>query len=194
MVRIGIIGCGRILNAHLQGYMRLRELGIDDFRITALCARQESDALMFRRRGEGPPPRPPVLDPATGDPLAAPHTYLSDFQDDVDVAVYTDYRELIASGTVDAINDLTTLALHHQIAALAIEAGLHLLTQKPLAVSVRAARQMVDAAAARGVTLGVFENVRQIKLVRAMAWAVRNGLIGEPPSSLIPPEKHTGSP
>jgi 1,5-anhydro-D-fructose reductase (1,5-anhydro-D-mannitol-forming) len=180
MVRIGIIGCGRILNAHLQGYMRLRELGIDDFRITALCARQESDALMFRRRGEGPPPRPPVLDPATGDPLAAPHTYLSDFQDDVDVAVYTDYRELIASGTVDAINDLTTLALHHQIAALAIEAGLHLLTQKPLAVSVRAARQMVDAAAARGVTLGVFENVRQIKLVRAMAWAVRNGLIGEP--------------
>ena len=24
MVRIGIVGCGRILNAHLQGYQRLR--------------------------------------------------------------------------------------------------------------------------------------------------------------------------
>ena len=78
MIRIGIVGCGRILNAHLQGYKKLRELGIDTFRITALCARREEDALMFRRRGEGPPPRPPVLDPATGDPLAAPHTYLSE--------------------------------------------------------------------------------------------------------------------
>jgi predicted dehydrogenase len=87
MIRIGIVGCGRILNAHLQGYQRLREKGVDSFRITALCARREEDALMFRRRGEGPTPRPPVLDPATGDPLAAPHTYLSDFQDHVEAQI-----------------------------------------------------------------------------------------------------------
>jgi predicted dehydrogenase len=179
MIRIGIVGCGRILNAHLQGYQRLRELGIDTFRITALCARREEDALMVRRRGEGPPPRPPVLDPSTGDPLAAPHTYLSDFQDDVRASVYTDYRELIADGEVDAINDLTTLALHHQVGAAALEAGKHLLTQKPLAISVRAGRRLVDLASQRGLTLGVFENVRQATDVRAMAWAVRSGLIGE---------------
>ncbi|MEN9937637.1 MAG: hypothetical protein RLZZ387_4216 [Chloroflexota bacterium] len=185
MLRIGIVGCGRILNAHLQGYMRLRELGIDTFRITALCARREEDALMFRRRGEGPPPRPPVLDPATGDPLAAPHTYVSDIQDDLLPEVFTDYRAMIASGAVDAVNDLTTLALHHQVGAEALGAGLHLLTQKPLAVSVRAGRLLVDMAKARGLTLGVFENVRQIKLVRAMAWAVRQGLIGEPQVSVM---------
>jgi predicted dehydrogenase len=185
MLRIGIIGCGRILNAHLQGYKRLREQGIDDFRITALCARKEEDALMFKRRGEGPPPRPPVLDPATGDPLAAPHTYLSDFQDDVEAAVYTDYCELIASGEVDAINDFTTLALHHQVGLAALEAGLHLLTQKPLAISVRAGKQLVDTARARGLTLGVFENVRQSADVRAAAWAVRAGLIGEPQMALM---------
>src|SRR3954447_2211578 len=178
MIRIGIVGCGRILNAHLQGYKKLRELGIDSFRITALCARREEDALMFRRRGEGPAPRPPVLDPATGDPLAAPHTYLSDFQDDVEPAIYTDYHELIASGQVDAINDFTTLALHHQVGALALEAGMHLLTQKPLAISVRAGRRLVELVRARGLTLGVFENVRQSPAVRAAAWAVRAGLIG----------------
>ncbi|GAB4111941.1 MAG: hypothetical protein Fur005_13860 [Roseiflexaceae bacterium] len=185
MLRIGIVGCGRILNAHLQGYLKLRKLGIDTFRITALCARNEQDALMFRKRGEGPPPRPPVLDPATGDPLAAPHTYLSDFQDDVDVAVYTDYRDLIASGKVDAINDLTTLSLHHQVGQAALEAGLHLLSQKPLAVSVRAGKLLVELAKAKGLTLGVFENVRQIKLVRAMAWAVQHGYIGEPQVSVM---------
>src|SRR6187397_11442 len=156
MIRIGIVGCGRILNAHLQGYKRLRELGVDNFRITALCARREDDALMFRQRGAGPPPRPPVLDPSTGDPLAAPHTYLSDFQDDLEPAIYTDYRELIAGGQVDAINDFTTLALHHQVGALALDAGMHLLTQKPLAISVRGGRRLVELARARGLTLGVF--------------------------------------
>ena len=95
MIRIAIVGCGRILNAHLQGYKRLREIGIDNFRITALVARQRDDALMFRQRGVGPPPRPSVLSPETGDPLAAPHTYVSDFQDDVEVGVYTDYMEKI---------------------------------------------------------------------------------------------------
>ena len=185
MLRIGIVGCGRILNAHLQGYMRLREKGIDSFRIVALCARKESDALMFRKRGEGPPPRPPVLDPSTGDPLAAPHTYVSDINDDVEVDVYTDYRDLIASGKVDAINDTTTLAMHHQIGLDALEAGLHLLSQKPLAVSVRAAKKMVETARAKGLTFGVFENVRYGAGTRAMAWAVRNGLIGEPQVSLM---------
>jgi 1,5-anhydro-D-fructose reductase (1,5-anhydro-D-mannitol-forming) len=179
MLRIGIVGCGRILNAHLQGYKLLRERGIDSFRITALCARQKEDALMFLQRGEGPEPRPPVLDPATGDPLAAPHTYLSDFQDDVLPSVFTDYRELIVSGQVDAINDLTTLSQHHQVGTAALEAGLHLLTEKPLALTVRAARRMVDLAASRGLTLGVVENVRQGTAVRAAAWAVRNGLIGD---------------
>jgi 1,5-anhydro-D-fructose reductase (1,5-anhydro-D-mannitol-forming) len=179
MLRIGIVGCGRILNAHLQGYKQLRAAGIDSFRITALCARRREDALMFLQRGEGPPPRPPVIDPATGDPLAAPHTYLSDFQDDVQPQIFTDYRDLIASGQVDAINDLTTLSLHHQVGAAALEAGLHLLTEKPLAVTVRAGSRLVDLAAARGLTLGVVENVRQMPAVRAAAWAVRGGLIGK---------------
>lgn len=179
MIRIGIVGCGRILNAHLQGYLRLRELGMDTFRITALCARNPHDALMFRRRGEGPTPRPPVVDPSTGDPLAAPHTYISDIHDG-DVQIFTDYREMIASGLVDAVNDFTTLAVHHDVADAALSAGKHLLSQKPLAISVRAGQKMVQLAKQRGLTLGVFENVRQMDIVRAQHWAVTHGLIGTP--------------
>ncbi|MFN5341801.1 MAG: Gfo/Idh/MocA family protein [Roseiflexaceae bacterium] len=180
MIRIGIVGCGRILNAHLQGYMRLRELGMDNFRITALCARNPDDAHMFHTRGRGPTPRPPVVDPASGDPLAAPHTYISDLHDASDVRVFTDYRAMIASGVVDAVNDFTTLAVHHDVAQVALAAGKHLLAQKPLAISVRAGRAMVEMAAQRGVTLGVFENVRQMELVRAQHWAVAHGVIGTP--------------
>ncbi|MCZ0939963.1 MAG: Gfo/Idh/MocA family oxidoreductase [Caldilineaceae bacterium] len=178
MVRIGIVGCGRILNAHLQGYRLLREAGYDGFRITALCARNEEDALMFRKRGEGPTPRAAVLAPETGDPLAAPHIYLDEFQPDTDVAVFTDYREMIAAGVVDAVNDFTTLSMHHQIGAAAFDAGLHLLVQKPLAISVAAGRLLVDGAKAKGLTLGLFENVRQSGGTRAAAWAICNGMIG----------------
>ncbi len=178
MVRIGIVGCGRILNAHLQGYRLLREAGYDGFCITALCARNEEDALMFRKRGEGPTPRAAVLAPETGDPLAAPHIYLDEFQPDTDVAVFTDYREMIAAGVVDAVNDFTTLSMHHQIGAAAFDAGLHLLVQKPLAISVAAGRLMVDGAKAKGLTLGLFENVRQSGGTRAAAWAISNGMIG----------------
>ena len=47
-VRIGIIGCARILNAHLRGYKILQENGFGDlFQITALCARKEEDYRMF---------------------------------------------------------------------------------------------------------------------------------------------------
>lgn len=179
MIRIGIVGCGRILNAHLQGYRQLREAGLDNFRLTALCARKEDDALMFRKKGAGPPPRPPVLDPATGDPLAAPHIYLDEFQPDTEVAVFSDYREMIVSGQVDAVNDFTSLFMHHQIAAAAFAAGQHLLVQKPLAISVKAGRQMVEGAKAKGLTLGLFENVRQGLNTRAYRWIIEQGLIGD---------------
>jgi predicted dehydrogenase len=95
MIRIAIIGCGRILNAHLQAYKALRDAGVDTFRITALVERNTDDALMFIKRGEGPTPRRPVVKPGSGDPLSAPHTYLSDFQDDVDVQIFSDYKEML---------------------------------------------------------------------------------------------------
>jgi predicted dehydrogenase len=185
MIRIGIIGCGRILNAHLQAYKRLRELGIDNFRITALCDVNEEFPRMFLRRGEGIPPRSPLISAAAGDILSAPQTYLSDFQDDRDVKLFTDFRQLIASDVVDAINDFSTVSFHHQIAFDSFNAGKHLLTQKPLAVTVRAGQQMVELANKKGLTFGVFENVRQMPEVRAAAWAVRSGLIGEPQIAIM---------
>jgi 1,5-anhydro-D-fructose reductase (1,5-anhydro-D-mannitol-forming) len=185
MIRIGIVGCGRILNAHLHGYRQLLEAGFDNFRITALCARNPNDALMFRKRGEGPPPRPPVLDPETGDPLAAPHIYLSDFQPDTEVAIFMDYREMIDSGLVDAVNDFTSLFMHHQVGQYALERDKHLLVQKPLTITVKSGRKLVDTAQARGLTLGLFENVRQDAGIRAAHWTVQQGIIGEIQMALI---------
>jgi predicted dehydrogenase len=178
MIRIGIVGCGRILAAHLRGYRLLRQAGFDGFRITALCARKADDALMYVRRGSGPPQRPAVSN-IPGDPLAIGDEYLSDFQPETDVAVYTDYREMIERGPIDAVNDYSTHALHHQAAERAFAHGKHLLTQKPLAITVAAARRMCEQAERAGVTFGTFENFRQSPTSRHLHWAFQSGRAGE---------------
>ena len=179
MIRIGIIGCGRILAAHIEGYRILREAGVDNFEITALCSRKAEDAQSYVKRGEGPPQRKPVSD-IPGDPLAVGDQYLSDFQPDTEVEVFTDFRDLIAYDRVDAINDFTIHSLHHQIAELAFAAGKHVLSQKPLAVTMEGARRMCEQAEAAGVTFGVFENLRFDQGVRHQHWAFSDdGLAGE---------------
>lgn len=177
MIRIGIVGCGRILAAHLRGYRLLREAGIDDFQITALCARKYDDAAMYVRRGEGPPQRPACSNLA-GDPLAIGDEFLSDFQPGVDVRLYTDYREMIADGPIDAVNDFSTHALHHQVAAAAFQNGKHLMSQKPLALTVAAARRMCAEAERRKLTFGVFENFRYAPITRHLRWAFESGTAG----------------
>lgn len=171
MIRIGIVGCGRILAAHLRAYRLLREAGVDDFQITALCSRKADDALGYVARDSGPPQRKPVSD-IPGDPLAIGEEFLSDFQPGVEVKIYTDYEEMITAGPIDAVNDFTLHSLHHRIAELAFRHGKHLMSQKPLAVTMEAARRMCTQAESAGVTFGVFENARFRKDVRQIGWAL----------------------
>ncbi len=177
MIEIGIVGCGRIMAAHLRGYRLLREAGVNDFRITALCSLWEDEARMYVRRGEGPPQREAVSQFA-GDPLAVADEYLSDFQDDVDVQVYTDFHKMMAEAPITAVNDYTSHALHHQVAEAALEAGKDLLTEKPMAVTVRAARRMCELADAKKRVLGVFQSGRYMPRTRHLRWLFDSGCVG----------------
>ncbi|MGD9496474.1 MAG: Gfo/Idh/MocA family protein [Armatimonadota bacterium] len=176
-IRLGIIGCGRILPAHLRGLKLLREAGYEGFRITALMARNLDDALRFRRRGEGPEPRPPAST-NPGDPLGAPHMYVSDLHEG-DVAVHDDLDIMLAEAPIDAVYVLTTHSTHHDLAIRALRAGKHVAVEKPMAITVRAARRMIEAADEAGRTLCVLENARLRPAARAAAWAARSGLLGD---------------
>jgi len=174
-VRVGLVGCGRIMPAHLNGYMELMGKGVD-VRITALVARRREDALRFRKRGEGPPPRIPSGPP--GDPLVAPHVWIHDFQRDVDVEIYTDYMEMLRKGDLDAVDIYAPPYEHHRMALDGLAAGKHVLVEKPLAVTVKAARTMVEAADRAGKVLGVAEVGRYGQDARMTKWVIDRGYIG----------------
>ncbi|MEM9430133.1 MAG: Gfo/Idh/MocA family oxidoreductase [Pseudomonadota bacterium] len=72
----------------------------------------------------------------------------------------TDLDALLADPRVDAVYISTTNEKHHPQAMAAIAAGKHVLCEKPLAMSVSDAREMVDAAASAGLVFGTNHHLR----------------------------------
>jgi predicted dehydrogenase len=93
--------------------------------------------------------------------------------------VYGDYCAMIESGGLDALVVSTPDDLHHPITMLALESGLHVLCEKPLAMNARQARQMLDAAEARGLVHMVMFEWRDISEYRQMADMLQNGRLGK---------------
>jgi predicted dehydrogenase len=74
--------------------------------------------------------------------------------------IFTDYRELIASGGIDAIDICTPNLFHSEMAVAALDAGLHVFCEKPDAVNLEEAMKMAETAAASGKILMVMRNNR----------------------------------
>ena len=63
--------------------------------------------------------------------------------------VYTDYREMIDRADLDAIIIATPNSSHYPISMKALENNLHVLCEKPIALTYAQAREMAETAAAR---------------------------------------------
>ena len=91
---------------------------------------------------------------------------------------YSDYGKLVSDPRVDVLYVATPAGLHHEHCLLAIEAGKAVLCEKPFAASAAQARQVVDAARARGVFCMEAMWMRFVPLVRDLAMRVGRGDIG----------------
>ncbi|MDK0748899.1 Gfo/Idh/MocA family oxidoreductase, partial [Clostridium perfringens] len=65
----------------------------------------------------------------------------------------SDWRELL--GQVDAVSIVTPTPLHHPIARAFLDAGAHVLVEKPVTVTVEEADDLIAAARAAGRVLQV---------------------------------------
>jgi predicted dehydrogenase len=94
-------------------------------------------------------------------------------------AVFTDFNELLSKGDVDAIFIATPHFLHHEMTMAALEAGKHVLCEKPLAITAKDAYEMAEKAHAKGLLLGCHYNRRQSVHVKLLKDLLNKGKIGE---------------
>ena len=93
--------------------------------------------------------------------------------------VYHDYRELIADPEIDAVSVATPNALHLDPTVMALNAGKHVLCEKPLAMNADEAKQMVRAAHANGKILQVGLQMRFGGPMKFMRDFIANGHMGD---------------
>jgi predicted dehydrogenase len=92
---------------------------------------------------------------------------------------HRDWKDLIQQGELDVISIATPTTLHAPIAVAALDAGLHVLSEKPMAENAVAARTMVDAAKRNGKVLDVSFNHRRRGDVQALKKIIDAGLLGD---------------
>lgn len=92
---------------------------------------------------------------------------------------FADYRELIHSGLVDGVVICSPHHLHYEHALAALECGLHVLLEKPIAVQPAQGRGLVALAAEKNLALVVAQNPPYWSHCRYLREQIQQGKIGE---------------
>lgn len=85
----------------------------------------------------------------------------------------------LASLDIDVVLDTSIPETRRQIAGAAMEAGCHVLSEKPLATSVDEARELLAISARTGRTHAVMQNRRYLAGTQGMRQLIADGVIGE---------------
>jgi predicted dehydrogenase len=151
-INIGMIGCG--IAANILHWPALKTLQ-DDFSITAVCNHTPEKATSFAR--------------LVGD------TY------NKEIPVYLNYKELLALETVDAVAVILPIDLNYEVCRAAAEAGKHIMVEKPIAVNIEEAKQLLALEKEfPELTMMVAENFRYRPVYETLKEAIQKGQIGTP--------------
>jgi 1,5-anhydro-D-fructose reductase (1,5-anhydro-D-mannitol-forming) len=93
---------------------------------------------------------------------------------------YTSVSAVLADPEVDIVYISTTNERHKQEATLAARSGKHVLCEKPLALTVQDAREMLETCKQANVVLGTNHHLRNAVTHRALRRLIKEGAIGTP--------------
>jgi len=93
--------------------------------------------------------------------------------------IAADYREVLRDPAIDAVHICTPNAQHFPMAKEALQAGKHVICEKPLATSVEEGQELVSLAARQGVRNCVCHNLRYYPMVQQMRCMREAGDLGE---------------
>jgi predicted dehydrogenase len=158
-VRLAIVGCGGMGRRHLAGLAELERRVGHLVELVAVCD----------------------LNAANANELADEAGELLGYRP-------TDFSSIDAmvAGTVDleAADCTTDSGSHHIVAAALLDAGLHTMVEKPLALTIRGCNRVIAAAERSGKLLSVAENFRRDPMNRLVRAILDSGAVGAPQSIL----------
>ncbi len=116
--------------------------------------------------------------------LAATFDVKSELAEDLasrqeDATAYAKQEDLLAADDVDAVIISTPHFLHEPITVASVQAGKHVLCEKPIAVNVEQGQRMVDAAEKAGRKLGICFMQRWRGMCRVGRELIESGQIGD---------------
>lgn len=153
-VRLALVGCGGISGAHVNGYKDLYARGCREFVVTACCDVREENAIKRSRE-------------------------IAELQGTAP-AVFTSQDDLIRAHAADAADICLPHCFHHSSAVALLNAGLHVMVEKPIGITVKASRRIIAAAEQNNRILATAENIRRYVTARSCAWAMnQKRLIGD---------------
>lgn len=155
-VTVGIVGNGLIASSHVGALLER-----DDCQIVALCDVWRSKAEKMRDRVQ--------------EGYAASNA-TSSFQG---VDIYGTHEELVARPDIDVVFATTPDHWHAAVSIAAMQAGKDVYCEKPMTLTVREGRTMVDVARRTGRVLQTGTQQRSESAFRRAATIVRNGWLGE---------------
>ncbi|MEM9676058.1 MAG: Gfo/Idh/MocA family oxidoreductase [Bacteroidota bacterium] len=94
-------------------------------------------------------------------------------------AAYGSYEELLAHEGLDCIHICTPNHLHYPMSKAALEAGINVVCEKPLSMTIAEAEELVSLAEKTGLVNAVHFNIRYYPLVRQMKAMRENGDLGD---------------
>ena len=159
MLKVGLIGIGFMGRGHLDNYIRLEEEGFP-VQLTAVCDVDEEKFSNIFVKGN--------IDLGS-------KTY--DFSK---YSLYTDYRKMLEEEELDYVDIALPTYLHAEVSCYALRQGVHVLCEKPMALSTIECQQMIDAADDAGRQLMVAQCLRFWPEYEAVKEIVDSGRFGAP--------------
>ena len=93
--------------------------------------------------------------------------------------VIDDWHDMIRRDDIHAVSICTPSGLHAEQSIAAVQAGKHVMVEKPMAINLRDATEMIRAARDNGVKLGVIYQLRTGKAPTRVKKAVEDGTFGK---------------
>lgn len=101
------------------------------------------------------------------------------FADKYGAEPYTDYHEMLKRPDIDVVTIATSSGLHAEIGIAAAQAGKHVMVEKPMAMTLKSADELIAACQKAKVKLAVIHQNRFNKSIKLMRQALEAGRFGK---------------